>query len=86
MDRLDLIAKVQVYFRVLEYLQPDQPWGWEHPMLVDWMNRYGIQSKWHMEEEHLQVLVSSLEKTYGQCLKAYQEKERRRLNLTETSK
>lgn len=64
MDYSDLLAKIQVYFTILNFLEPTQPWGWHHPDLVKWMADNHVDSYRSLDEMHLRVILTALEKVY----------------------
>jgi hypothetical protein len=71
MDIEDLsedLAVIQVCFRVLVFLQPDQQWGWNHPVLEAWMKERNILSPACLSSEQLRAVSSSLKKAMSSAL------------------
>ena len=58
MDYSDLLAKIQVLFRSLAFLEPSQNWSWHHPALVEWMNQNAIEFHHVLDKAQLWVVFS----------------------------
>lgn len=74
MEYIDLLAKIQVLFRSLAFLEPSEEWGWKHPALQQWMGHRGIASRSHLETKHLQIILRSLEKRHSAAQQRYRSK------------
>ena len=65
-DCSDLLAEISVNFRLLNHFEPDAHWGWHHPVLVEWMTKYGFQSRHCLTWDALTVVNKALKLKYAE--------------------
>jgi hypothetical protein len=71
LDYSDLIASISVWFDALSYIDPDSNWGWNHPVLLEWLQRHGCKSKFDLTLNHYATIDRSLERAYWRIYDVY---------------
>ena len=63
-DLSDLLASIEVWFRVLSYFEPEFAAGWNHPTLIGWMAKHGYSRRRDIPPPALWLISQSLERRY----------------------
>lgn len=63
-DLSDLLVEIQVYFKILRFHLPEQDWGWNHPVLRQWMDDRGLKNPYWLDEKALKILLKSLKRKH----------------------
>lgn len=70
LDYSDLLAEISVNFRLLNHFEPDAHWGWHHPVLVEWMAKYGFESPHALTWDALTIVNAGLKRKYAELEQA----------------
>lgn len=60
----DLYVSIEVWFRVLQFFEPQSDWSWHHPALQEWMTRHGYRCRSEVPPAGLWLINWSLERKY----------------------